>query len=114
MMFFSYTECISQLKYLDIHLTKQLARISFPVDQHNAIKSFVKSYHEIRYNLDNTAYIPNYDEFNQGQMIEVISTMTGRRAEELAAWDIERITSEFGRIISHEVQDLERDVGNPS
>lgn len=114
MMFFSYTECISQLKYLDVYLSKQLNRVNFPADQRHTIKSFVKSYHEIRYNLDNTAYIPNYDEFSQDQMIEVISTMTGRRPEELAAWDIERITSEFGRIISHEVQDLERDVGNPS
>ncbi|MCP3728854.1 reverse transcriptase domain-containing protein [Sphingomonas sp. MG17] len=114
MMFFSYTECISQLKYLDVFLANQLSRIDFPHAQRIAIKSFVKSYHEIRFNINNTSYIPNYDAFDQTQMIEVISTMTGRRTEELVTWDIDRISSEFGRIISHEVQDLERDVGSPS
>jgi len=114
MMFFSYTECMSQLRYLDVHVSKQLSRVGFPPTKQAAIKRFVKSYYEIRFNLDATTYIPNFDKYNEGQMIEVISIMTDRKNEELMTWNIERIHSEFGRIISHEVQDLERDVGSPS
>lgn len=114
MMFFSYTECMSQLRYLDIHVSKQLERVGFPAARRSSVKRFVKSYHEIKFNLNATTYIPNFDNYDEQQMIDVISTMTGRKLEELATWDIERIVAEFGRILSHEIQDLERDVGSPS
>jgi len=114
MMFFSYTECVSQLRYLDIFLAKQLDRVGFPAEQRKGVKSFVKAYHEIRFNMTGTTYIPKYDDYGQKEMAEVISAMTNYSTEEIATWAIDRIHSEFSRIISHEVQDLERDVGSPS
>lgn len=114
MMFFSYTECLSQLKFLDIFIDRQLAKIGFPIEKRRDVKRFVKSHHEIKFNLNQTSYIPNFDQFDVNQMTMAISAMTRHTTEEIATWDIERVQREFGRVIAHEVQDLERDVGSPS
>jgi hypothetical protein len=78
------------------------------------IKRFVKSYHEIRHNLADTSYIPNFDDFDLLQKQEVIAAMSHYSETEIGSWDVEAIESEFSKIISHEVRDLERDVGNIS
>lgn len=114
MMFFSYTEDLSQLKFLDVFVERQLSKIGFPAERRNDIKRFVKSHHEIKFNIGQTGYIPKFDEYDVNQMSHVIAAMTRHPAEEIATWDIERIQREFGRVIAHEAQDLERDVGSPS
>lgn len=65
MMFFSQTENISQLSFLDVFVIRQLARVEFPKERMGAIKRFVKSRHEITFNLSNTSYIPNFDAYDQ-------------------------------------------------
>lgn len=114
MMFFSYTEDVSQLAFLDRFVKDQLDRVGFPTDRFVGVKKFVKSYHEIRHNLAETAYIPNFDNYNLAQKIEIIAVMTPNSEAEISNWGLEAIESEFDKIISHEVRDLERDVGNIS
>ena len=113
-MFFSLTENLKQLQYLDRFVKRQLHRVGFPDERIAEAKTFVKSYHEIRFNLSDSSYIPNFDEFTQDKKVEVITTLTGRALEEVLTWDVENIEVEFNRLISKEIQGLEQDVGSPS
>jgi len=89
--------------------------VGFSADRLTLVKRFVKSYHEIRYNLINTSYIPNFDAFTASDKAEAIAALSTRwRLEEISAWDVQVIDEEFSRLISREVHDLEKDVGNPS
>jgi RNA-directed DNA polymerase len=114
MMFFSHTEDMKQLAHLDAFVIQQLSRINFPKDQLSRIKRFIKSYHEIRFNINSTVYIPNLDNFDQNDKINAIVSLSSKTSEEVSAWDIQSIDQEFSRLISREVHDLEQDVGNPS
>ncbi|MGS1017005.1 reverse transcriptase domain-containing protein [Allosphingosinicella humi] len=114
MMFFSYTQDIPQLAFLDRFVKDQLSRVGFPAERLSDIKRFVKSYHEIRNNLSETSYIPNFDNYDLAHRIETIAVMTPHSTAEISNWELEAIQTEFDKIISHEVRDLERDVGNIS
>lgn len=114
MMFFSQTENKFQLAFLDKFVNSQLRRVEFPENRINEVKTFVKSYHEIKFRLDKTNYIPNFDTYDNEQKIWTIASLLGRREEEIMAWDIELIEREFSRLVSKEIHDLEEDVGNPS
>lgn len=114
MMFFSHTEDLSQLTYLDRFLHRQLSRVKFPANQISKIKSFVKSYHEIRYNLAHGTYVPNFDNFDFQQKAEAVAALSRKDIAAVLAMDVLEIESEFSRYLSREVHDLEQDVGNPS
>lgn len=114
LMFFARTEDKSQLAYLDRFIRDQMRRVDFPLQLRSQIKTFVKSYHQIRYNLHETSYVPNFDLFQQIDKVKVISTLTSLNEAEVLSWNIEQIEKEFSRLISKEVHDLEEDVGNPS
>lgn len=114
MMFFSHTENIFQLHYLDKFLFGQLVRIGVSEDRARQVARFVKAYHEIRFNLASTAYVPNFDTYNEAKKAAVIAVLSGKQEAEVLAWDATRIEEEFIRLLSHEIHDLEKDVGNPS
>lgn len=114
MMFFSHTEDMRQLAHLDAFVKQQLSRVKFPEQQLGNIKRFVKSYHEIRFNLNDTKYIPNLDLFDHNDKVNAIVSLSNKALEEVLTWDMEYIAQEFSRLISREVHDLEQDVGNPS
>lgn len=114
MMFFSQTEDVSQLAYLDTFLQRQLIRVNFPKDQAHRIKKYVKSYHEIKYNLASSQYIPNFDNFEFQQKAEVVAVLSRKDLSAVLAMDALVVEAEFSRYLSKEVHDLEQDVGNPS
>ena len=114
MMFFSHTEDVSQLAYLDTFIAQQLARVNFPPNQIGNIKRFIKSYHEIRFNLDSSRYIPNLNNFERSDKVIAIVALSNKSPEEVSAWDDQHVDQEFSRLMSREVHDLEADVGNPS
>ena len=114
MMFFSQTENISQLAHLDAFVKRQLLRVNFPAKRLTEIKTFVKSYHEIRFNLNDTFYIPNLDKFDSAEKVNAIVALSNKTKDEVSAWDTQSIDQEFSRLISREIHDLEQDVGNPS
>jgi RNA-directed DNA polymerase len=114
MMFFSHTEDMIQLAHLDAFVRRQLARVDFPEKQSKNVKRFVKSYHEIRYNIKETRYIPNLDSFDLDEKIDAISALSNWSRDQILTWDVQKVDEEFSRLISREVHDLEQDVGNPS
>lgn len=114
MMFFSHTEDRNQLAQLDHFVSTQLRKLDVPDVSRVQVKRFVKSYHEIRFNLAQSSYIPNFDDYDLDQKAEVVSAMSGKELAAVLAMDAEIIELEFGRFISREISDLEKDVGNPS
>ena len=114
MMFFSYTENISQLAFLDKFVRDHLRRLKFPEERSAEIRRFVKSYHEIRNRIEETEYIPNFDVFDMSQKRKVISTMTRYSEDDVLGWTDEDVQRRFDEIVAHEAKDLERDVGSIS
>lgn len=107
-MFFSQTEDKSQLAFLDEWLRKQLAKT--PDLSLDGVKTFKRSYYQIRYNLSKTNYIPNFDNYDLSQKIEVIGILSNRSDEQIAVMDIEAIEVEFSRLIGREISELEKDL----
>lgn len=114
MMFFSRTENMRQLSHLDSFVQNQLSRVGLPQEHRQRIKRFIKSYHEICFNLDQTTYIPKFDEYDLNAKAEVVAILLGRPLEEILTFDAESIERNFSRLLGQEVHDLENDVGNPS
>lgn len=113
-MFFAQTEDISQLAFLDVFIEKQIRRVGLPKHFFSQIKKFVKSHYEIRFNLEDSSYIPNFDAYDTVEMINVISVLTGDDLAVLGTWSTEAIIEKFQALLASEVQDLEQDVGSPS
>ncbi|HEX7781735.1 MAG TPA: reverse transcriptase domain-containing protein [Sphingobium sp.] len=107
LMFFSQTDNISQLAYLDSWLKAEIKNLPL---QESAVKTFKKSYYEIRFNLQESQYIPNFDQYNVEQKKQVIVILSKRRREEVDAMDVTLIEREFDRLIGREVSELEKDL----
>lgn len=107
LMFFSQTDNVSQLAFLDSWLETEIKK--FDIDQER-VKKFKKVYYEIRFNLENSLYIPNFDKYDLDKKKEVISILSKRSMEDIEIMDIVSIDYEFNRLIGREVSELERDL----
>ena len=108
-MFFSQSDDLAQIAYLDKFVADNLRSIG--IDPFTSgVKRFLKSYHEIRYNIDKSKYIPNFDAVEIDEKVRIISLLTGKSVEELGSRSVEEIEREYSRVIAREVSDLEKDV----
>lgn len=114
LMFFSQTENLSQLKYLDRFVMNQLRRVGLSQAKFGQVKSFVKSYHQIRHKLFTTDYIPNFDTYTLEQKREAILTLSNVKPEILDTWSLESLEEEFSRLVAREISELEADLGSMS
>ena len=73
-------------------------------------KSFVKAYYEIRFNLDNTRYIPKFDEYTRQEKMRLIDLMLFCDPREIGTWTDERINKQFSRLVKKEISELEKDM----
>lgn len=109
MHFFSQTTDISQLKALDAFVEKCLQRYNVNVGNFK-VKRFTRAYHEIRYNADNTSYIPIFENYDDDYMVRTICLLTGRDPAVVQTWDLELIKAAFWKLISRELSQLEKDL----
>ncbi|MBB4840720.1 hypothetical protein HNP52_003812 [Sphingomonas kyeonggiensis] len=107
LMFFSQTDNISQLAYLDSWLNLEMKRLSI---KKGSVKTFKRSYYEIRFNLQESIYIPNFDKYDLDQKKEVVAILSRKRREEVDAMDVVLVEREFDRLIGREVSELEKDL----
>ncbi|WP_454853804.1 reverse transcriptase domain-containing protein [Rhizobium binxianense] len=112
MFYFSMTDDIKQLKRLDRFVERVWKKAGF--SQYGKPKTFVKTFHEIKYNLDKTKYIPRFEDYTIDHMMQFISDLEGRNLEELKNWTEERITKTFWRHARREVSDLQKDMSPTS
>ena len=107
--FFSQTEDTAQLKRLDAFVVKLLKKYGLIAEVGN-IKTFTKTYHEIRFNADKTKYIPNFEKFTLAQMQKTICLLTKYTEVEVDAWDVVTVREQFRKCTFREVVELERDL----
>lgn len=108
MFFFSMTTDIKQLRRLDKFVQQEWRRAG--MEQFGRPKTFVKSYHEIRYRLDKTKYIPRFDEYSREQKATLIADMQFLEVGEVLSWRQDRIDRTFAKIVRKEVAELENDI----
>ena len=109
LLFFSQTEDLSQLGFLDAFVVRQCWRYGINTKKHE-IARFIKCYHEIRYKGLESGYIPNFDSFELQRKYELIATLTGTSIAELNTRSVETTDREFKQLVAREVADLEQDV----
>lgn len=109
LLFFSQTDNLSQLRYLDEFVAAQCRRVGIN-PKTTDIARFVKAYHEIRFKGVASSYIPNFDSFTLEQQYALINNLTGVSFEELDTRSIEATQTDFRNLIAKEVADLEQDV----
>lgn len=110
MFYFSQTEDMGQLKRLDYFVHSQCKKYLTAGDL-EAVKTFTKSYHEIRYRFHKSTYFPNFDNFDDDQKRAALKSLLPRnQANRIDSLTTEELEDEFRRVVSREINELERDM----
>jgi RNA-directed DNA polymerase len=109
MFFFLQTDDVNQLARLDNFIRLQLKQRGLG-HLRPRIKRFVKTYHEIRFNLDETRYVPDFDNMSIDNMREMLRDIRGTSAADLAHMSDQEVHTRFFAAIRHEIIELERDL----
>lgn len=108
MFYFSMTDDKEQLMRLDRFVERLWQKADF--GKYGRPKTFIKTFHEIKFNLNDTKYIPRFDDYTLDQMIQFISDLEGRDINEIRDWSEERVRKAFKRHVKREVSDLLKDM----
>ena len=110
LFFFSQINDLQLLNSLDHFIQKLLTRFEIDPSKIN-LKKFIRSYHEIKNNLRQTKYIPNFDEYSTSDKRRILSDIFGLKTQLLRSSDIDY---EFNKKIYQTVRDLEKDLARAS
>ncbi len=105
MFFYSQISDTSLLFRLDDLIGRLLAR--YGVDPSVKQKRFVRTYHEIRQALHTTSYVPNFDKYTIDDKRRVVSRVYKKDFSKTNEHIVEDF---FGKIISKEIRDIEKDI----
>lgn len=105
MFFYSQISDTSLLFRLDDLIGKLLER--YGIDPSVRRKRFVRTYHEIRHALHQTSYVPNFDKYTIDDKRQVVSRVYKK---DFSKADEHTVEDYFGKIISKEVRDIEKDI----
>lgn len=105
MFFYSQISDTSLLFRLDDLIGKLLVR--YGVDPSVKLKRFVRTYYEIRQALHTTSYVPNFDKYTIEDKRRVVSRVYKK---DFSKADEDTVEDFFGKIISKEIRDIEKDI----
>ena len=103
--FFSQITDMNLLFHLDNLVNKFIVR--YDLADKVKPKRFVRAYHEIRNALHTTRYVPNIDNWDIDYRKKILSQIYGVN---LASLNESQISYRFNKIMSKEIQDIEKDV----
>ncbi|MEB8015680.1 reverse transcriptase domain-containing protein [Raoultella ornithinolytica] len=103
MYFFSEINDENLLHSLDDFLNKLCIRFDVKVN----LKSFVRTFFQIKFNRRETHYIPNFDNYDLDQKIHVLTHYFNKSVKGMTD---EEIVYHFNKRISKQVKDIETDV----
>ena len=106
--FFRQATDIKQFHRMDAFVRKQLAVYGLK-DYAGKVKRFAKTYHETRYNRENTTYIPDFDHFTLSDMMKAIHLVMGTSLEKLGEMERAEVEEIYWRMVKREVAKLERE-----
>jgi RNA-directed DNA polymerase len=110
LFFFSQINDMALLHSLDKFVEKMCIRFNVDVTTIR-VKRFVRAYHEIRKNMNNTSYIPNFDAFSTSGKRKILSDVFSLKTRLMSKEDIDY---QFKRRIHKTVRDLEKDLARNS
>ena len=70
-------------------------------------KRLVRTYHEIRQALHTTSYVPNFDQYTVDDKRRIVSRVY---KNDFSKADDHTIEEFFGKIMSKEIRDIEKDI----
>lgn len=108
MFFFSMSEDVGQLKRLDRFVSRLWTRSGLPSGSRP--KTFVKTYHEIRFNAAATKYIPRFDDYTIEKKMMLIAELQEIDLSDVRDWTEDKIEKTFWRLVRKEVSELEKDL----
>lgn len=108
LFYYSQLTDLSELYHLDWFVMRLFARFGF--NQSSSLMRFVRVYHEITKNLNNSKYLINADTYTMNQKKSVICSVYGPKQNSLS--DEDMINKVFRRIMFKEIQKLEHDIQN--
>ncbi|MCE2918710.1 MAG: reverse transcriptase domain-containing protein [Acetobacteraceae bacterium] len=103
MFYFSQINDLSLLAQIDSQLKKAM-QWKFGHDKVEQCKRLLKTYYEIKYNLRDTAYIPNFDITSDIEKERVLERIDPNRK-----YTAKTLQEKFDRLINREIRDMERD-----
>lgn len=108
--FFQQSDDVSQLVNLDRLVTR--FRSGSIIPSTHKIKTFVRAYHEIKFNSVNTKYVPNFDkadiEFKKSLLMQF------GISKDINNWTLEQVNGRFFSLISRMARELEQDILEPT
>lgn len=108
--FFSQIDDLKQLARLDEFVRQEL-KIRELEHLENRVKKFLRTYHEIRYRIDKTNYIPNFDKYDLEKMVAEIASAEGKSEEEIRErYTAEQVERKFRLLINRHTRLLEQDL----
>ena len=108
--YFSQIDDLRQLARLDHFVTEQMNKRELG-HLRAKVKKFMRSYHEIRLNLRKTKYIPKYDEYEVGDIIDELSRAEGKPKEYYGEnFTEQEIKDKFTKLIDRQTRFLEKDL----
>lgn len=108
MFYFSMTDDKEQLMRLDRFVDRLWKKSGF--EKYGKPKTFVKTFHEIKFNLAATKYIPRFDDYSIEQMMQFVADFEARELDEVRNWTEDKIRKTFKRHVKREVSDLLKDM----
>ncbi|OME52814.1 MULTISPECIES: reverse transcriptase domain-containing protein [Paenibacillus] len=112
LFFYSQIDDQKLLYHLDWFIQKLCKQINLDSNVRTRIKRFVRTYHEIVFNLKNTNYIPNFDDFDLDEQRSVLQDVFDiRDALKLTENEVKKT---FKKNIFKFIKELEKDVQNIS
>lgn len=103
MYFFSEMNDETLLHQFDEFLNGLCKRFNVKIN----LKSFVRTYFQIKHNRRDTTYIPNFDNYTEGQKVHVLNHYFQKKTENLTSLEIDY---HFKKRISKQVKEIETDV----
>ena len=107
MFFYSQITDKNLLFHLDDLVQKFIIRYKLLGRIH--CKRFVRTYHEMKLALHETKYIPNFNEYTIEKKRDVLVKIYGNEAN---IWSDAKTIQFFGKIMSREIRDIEKDIEN--
>ncbi|CAH1211623.1 hypothetical protein PAECIP111892_03610 [Paenibacillus auburnensis] len=112
LFFYSQIDDQKLLYHLDWFIQKLCKQIDLDSNVKKRIKRFVRTYHEIVFNLKNTNYIPNFDDFDLDAQRSVLRDVFDVR--DVLKLTENEVSKKFKKNIFKFIKELEKDVQNIS
>src|SRR5690606_21219007 len=111
LFFFSQIDDNSEQLYsLDLFIDTQLKKLGLRRDELK-IKRFSRTLHEIRKNLKDTRYIPNFDTYTHEMKKNFLLNIAGVSKDEIDLLTEAQIDYKFHKKIYRDMSSLEEDLG---